>query len=327
VPRRGREPRHPTAGVLWRLGAQRELLAQWVPEGAATGWGGRLPVRVPSLRRQITAGLDLYGFSERPRVGAIAAELARSHICVSHPTLASLYADGFLIWQARPVSSSRRPQFPGSPRISHLRPKHNRSRERGEADSALSQLELDLYPAPMVVPKLLAVVKAPRTVQAVNDETACPSLLAYPTAALGGALAQVLAFHEAFDLPRRSLPNADIGQALADLRVRLLREEVQEFVDAAQACDIVAVADALADIVYVAYGAAISYGIDLDAVVTEVHRANMSKLDEAGRPVLRADGKVLKSGRYRRPEVGHVLGEQLPLFDPSTVSSGNSLTG
>jgi predicted HAD superfamily Cof-like phosphohydrolase len=124
----------------------------------------------------------------------------------------------------------------------------------------------------------------------------------------------VLAFHKAFSLPRRANPNiADLPQSLIDLRIALLEEEVSEFKDAALKRDLVGAADALADVVYVAYGAAITLGIDLDMVVAEVHRANMSKLDEHGQPVMRADGKVCKSNRYRPPDIVTVLATQLPL--------------
>jgi predicted HAD superfamily Cof-like phosphohydrolase len=114
-------------------------------------------------------------------------------------------------------------------------------------------------------------------------------------------------FHEAFGLPRANRPTMDIPAELAKLRVDLLMEEVGEFADATAAQDIVGIADALADILYVAYGAAVTYGIDLDAVVREVHRSNMSKLDEHGKPVYREDGKVLKSARYTPPDVSRVL--------------------
>ena len=123
----------------------------------------------------------------------------------------------------------------------------------------------------------------------------------------------VAAFHRAFDLPSRTLPSAAVGDELAALRISLLSEELGELRDATATLDLVGIADALADIVYVAYGTAVTYGIDLDAVLAEVHRANMSKLDADGRPVLRADGKVLKSSRYRAPDVAEVLAQQLPL--------------
>jgi predicted HAD superfamily Cof-like phosphohydrolase len=123
----------------------------------------------------------------------------------------------------------------------------------------------------------------------------------------------VAQFHASFGLPRRNSPTMDVPADLVELRVGLLAEEVDEFAAASAARDLVEVADALADLVYVAYGSAVTYGIDLDAVLAEVHRSNMSKLDADGRPVLRPDGKVLKSDRYTPPDVAGVLRQQSPL--------------
>ncbi|MFB9834695.1 hypothetical protein [Actinoallomurus acaciae] len=125
-----------------------------------------------------------------------------------------------------------------------------------------------------------------------------------------GVASHVAAFHAAFGLPRNDTPTADVPADLAALRVRLLAEEVEEFAVATDERDIVGIADALADIVYVAYGAAVTYGIDLDAVLAEVHRSNMTKLDADGRVLLREDGKVMKSDRYTPPDVASVLREQ-----------------
>jgi predicted HAD superfamily Cof-like phosphohydrolase len=132
-------------------------------------------------------------------------------------------------------------------------------------------------------------------------------------ARMSDAMASVVSFHEAFGLPRASRPGTDIPTELAKLRVDLLAEEIGEFADASARNDIVGIADALADIVYVAYGAAVTYGIDLDAALREVHQSNMSKLDEQGRPVQREDGKVLKSGQYRPPDISGILSRQPPL--------------
>jgi predicted HAD superfamily Cof-like phosphohydrolase len=120
--------------------------------------------------------------------------------------------------------------------------------------------------------------------------------------------AAVAEFHQAFGRPVRQHPTADVDPALARLRVDLVQEEVGEFIAASEQGDLIGIADALADIVYVVYGTALTYGIDLDAVLREVHRSNMSKLDSDGHPVLRADGKVLKSGRYSPPDIASVLG-------------------
>jgi predicted HAD superfamily Cof-like phosphohydrolase len=136
---------------------------------------------------------------------------------------------------------------------------------------------------------------------------------AMPGAGLSEAMLAVGQFHQAFGLPRSGRASADVPDSLARLRVDLLVEEVGEFADATTARDLVGLADALADIVYVAYGAAITYGIDLDAALREVHRSNMSKLDEHGRPIHREDGKVLKSARYTPPDIAGVLYFQPPL--------------
>jgi predicted HAD superfamily Cof-like phosphohydrolase len=91
------------------------------------------------------------------------------------------------------------------------------------------------------------------------------------------------------------------------LRQDLLDEEVDELRDAVRAADVVAIADALADIVYIACGTAQALGIPFDDVFAEVHRANMSKLGADGRPILRADGKILKGPAYTPPDVAAVL--------------------
>ncbi len=173
-------------------------------------------------------------------------------------------------------------------------------------------------------PQLVVAVVDADNVTGMGNQPSPPEL---QLAELGEVLAKVLEFHEAFGLPREPLPTAHVGDTLAQLRVRLLREEVEEFADATEQRDLVAIADALADVVYVAYGSAATYGIDLDSVVREVHRSNMSKLDAKGRPVLREDGKVLKSERYRPPHVGHVIDEQLPLFGPDGPTPGASASG
>jgi predicted HAD superfamily Cof-like phosphohydrolase len=156
----------------------------------------------------------------------------------------------------------------------------------------------------------------PDVPQAIPGEAADEDGLGLP----GGVLAASISFHEAFDLPRQSSPNVKIGESLARLRIALLAEEVDEFVDAVAASDLVAIADALADIVYVAYGTAVTYGIDLDLVLGEVHRSNMSKLGKAGRRLIREDGKVIKSDQYFPPDIARVLELQRPL--PLTTTGG-----
>lgn len=112
-------------------------------------------------------------------------------------------------------------------------------------------------------------------------------------------------FHDTFDLARADRP-ATVGPELAKIRQRLLEEEVGELAEAARRERLDEIARELADVVYVAYGTAITYGIDLDAVLAEVHRANMSKLGPDGRPVVR-DGKVQKGDNFQPPDVAAVL--------------------
>ncbi len=118
---------------------------------------------------------------------------------------------------------------------------------------------------------------------------------------------QVGDFHRAYGLPVRDVPTAEVGAEQVALRLALIQEEVGELAEAASAGDLIGVADALADIVYVAYGTAHVYGIDLDAVLDEVHASNMTKLGADGRPIRRADGKVLKGPDYRPPDIAAVL--------------------
>lgn len=95
-------------------------------------------------------------------------------------------------------------------------------------------------------------------------------------------------------------------QKIIDLRIDLISEEFEELQLAIDGVDIVEVADALADLLYVVYGAGHAFGLDLDACFEEVHRSNMSKL-ENGEPLLREDGKVLKGKDYSPPDLKTVL--------------------
>ncbi len=139
--------------------------------------------------------------------------------------------------------------------------------------------------------------------------TEAPPLSAAPDGRVGPSrsAAQVGDFHRAYGLPVRDVPTAEVGPDQVALRLALIQEEVGELADAAAAGDLIGVADALADIVYVAYGTAHVYGIDLDAVLDEVHASNMTKLGADGRPIRRADGKILKGPGYRPPDIAAVL--------------------
>ena len=104
-------------------------------------------------------------------------------------------------------------------------------------------------------------------------------------------------------LTEPTLPSAH----LAKLRLELIREEFEELTVATNAMDIVEIADALTDILYVVYGAGHAFGIDLDECYHEVHRSNMSKLGEDGKPIYREDGKILKGPDYFHPNLKDIL--------------------
>ena len=109
-------------------------------------------------------------------------------------------------------------------------------------------------------------------------------------------------FHYAFNLPiQHEITNVD--EELRDLRIRLIEEEVTEVKEAMYANRIYDVAKELADILYVVYGTALVYGIDLDWAFQKVHESNMSKLGPDGKPIYREDGKVLKGPGYVAPDM------------------------
>ena len=116
-------------------------------------------------------------------------------------------------------------------------------------------------------------------------------------------------FHEVFGLHHPDRPT-QVSAEVAAQRQRLLDEEVAEVAEAVRGGELSEIAHELADVVYVAYGTAITYGIDLDAVLAEVHRANMSKLGPDGRPLLHGDGKVRKGPQFRPADIAAVLARQ-----------------
>lgn len=118
-------------------------------------------------------------------------------------------------------------------------------------------------------------------------------------------------FHEAFDVPVRTRPTWP-GLEEVILRNKLIDEEANEFFDAIGNLDFAHAAKELGDLAYVVYGTALTLGIDLDDVVAEVHRSNMSKLGEDGKPLFREDGKVLKGPNYQEADVWPILWPGIP---------------
>ena len=92
-------------------------------------------------------------------------------------------------------------------------------------------------------------------------------------------------------------------EKVIDLRISLIKEELDEFQEALNEKNLVEVADALTDLLYVTYGAGHAFGIDLDKCFAEVQRSNMSKLGDDGKPIYNEQGKVMKGSRYYKPNL------------------------
>ena len=119
----------------------------------------------------------------------------------------------------------------------------------------------------------------------------------------------VKAFHTAFKLGHRETPKADLGEEKNLLRFNLMKEENEEYFEAANRDDLVEVADALGDMLYILCGTIIEHGMQhkIEEVFEEIQRSNMSKLGEDGEPIYREDGKVLKGPNYFKPNIANIL--------------------
>ncbi len=119
----------------------------------------------------------------------------------------------------------------------------------------------------------------------------------------------VALFHRSFGLGISERPKADLGEAKNNLRFNLMDEENREYFEAARKDDLVEVADALGDMLYILCGTILEHGMQhiIEEVFDEIQRSNMSKLGEDGRPIYREDGKVLKGPSYFKPDIKGIL--------------------
>ena len=97
------------------------------------------------------------------------------------------------------------------------------------------------------------------------------------------------------------------SEKINNLRYSLIKEELEELKQAIDKKDLLEVADALTDILYVTYGAGHAFGIDLDKCFEEVQKSNMSKLDENGKPIYNEAGKVMKGPKYFKPDLSKFI--------------------
>ena len=128
--------------------------------------------------------------------------------------------------------------------------------------------------------------------------------------------AMVEEFHHKFSILAQATPT-DLNEETKRLRVRLIEEEFDELKEAMVGGDLAAVAKEMADLLYVVYGTAVSYGIDMDPVFREVHRSNMSKVGG----YKREDGKWVKPATYSPARIEPILAEQGSV--PSEARSGS----
>lgn len=124
-------------------------------------------------------------------------------------------------------------------------------------------------------------------------------------------ISSVEAFHKAFNLTLNVEPITDLGENIHLLRFNLMKEENEEYLEATKNGDLVEIADALGDMLYILCGTIVSHGLQdkMQDVFNEIQRSNMSKLDENGNPIYREDGKVLKGPNYFRPNLKQFFNE------------------
>ncbi|MBI2271541.1 MAG: nucleoside triphosphate pyrophosphohydrolase family protein [Bacteroidetes bacterium] len=122
---------------------------------------------------------------------------------------------------------------------------------------------------------------------------------------------KVKEFHEVFLIGNRENPEVNVSEQEYMLRYNLLKEENDEYLEACKSGNLVEVADALGDQLYIIFGTILRHGLHhkIEEVFDEIHRSNMSKLDEEGKPIFREDGKIMKSNNYFKPDIKKVLGK------------------
>jgi predicted HAD superfamily Cof-like phosphohydrolase len=118
----------------------------------------------------------------------------------------------------------------------------------------------------------------------------------------------VRAFHNAFKQENGVIPS-NTDQNVFELRHRLMAEENDEYLEACKNNDLIGIADALGDQLYILCGTILKHGLQnkIEDVFAEIHESNMSKLDENGKPIFREDGKILKSKNYFKPDLSKFI--------------------
>ncbi len=118
-------------------------------------------------------------------------------------------------------------------------------------------------------------------------------------------------FHKSFKIGYSETLISSLGENKNTLRYNLMKEENEEYLDAVQNNDLVEIADALGDMMYILCGTIIEHGLQdkIEAVFDEIQKSNMSKLDLNGNPIYREDGKVMKGQNYFKPDFSKILNQ------------------
>lgn len=126
-------------------------------------------------------------------------------------------------------------------------------------------------------------------------------------------LEAVAEFHKAFGVVDAISPAGNLSESIVNLRFNLMKEENEEYLQAALKGDLTEVADALGDMLYILCGTMLQHGLQhkMEAVFDEIHRSNMSKLGKDGKPIYREDGKVMKGENYFKPNIAAILKNNL----------------
>jgi predicted HAD superfamily Cof-like phosphohydrolase len=119
----------------------------------------------------------------------------------------------------------------------------------------------------------------------------------------------VAKFHDVFQIGNELTPVSAVGKPTFTLRYNLMKEENKEYLEACENNDLVEIADALGDQLYILCGTILKHGLQhkIEEVFEEIQKSNMSKLDAAGNPIFREDGKILKGENYFKPNIKRIL--------------------
>ena len=116
-------------------------------------------------------------------------------------------------------------------------------------------------------------------------------------------------FHRIFGIAFEDNPTSRLDEGQYMLRYNLMKEENEEYLEACREGNLTEIADALGDKMYILFGTIVRHGLQhkIEEIFNEIHRSNLSKLDESGNPIYREDGKILKSEKYFKPNIKAIL--------------------